>query len=169
MNRSLLSDKQVQTVARTYLMGLPMGKVTLSCFCCMLNECILPSLGYTLTTGLLECTAWRWLVNLGWRSKVLRKGVYMDGHERPDVVEYHNNVFLCNMASHQKKMVRWEQQESELVRIDPVLMLGEKQIIAMFQDESMFHANEYRSTIWYIPTFLCPRDCSHDLEKGEGR
>lgn len=106
MNRSLLSDEQVQTVARTYLTGLPMGEVTPSHFCCMLNECILPSLGYTLTNGLSERTAQRWLVNLGWRSKVLRKGIYMDGHERPDVVEYHNNVFLCDMASHQKKMVR---------------------------------------------------------------
>jgi len=57
---------------------------------------------------------------------VLRKGIYMDGHERPDVVEYRNNVFLRDMASHQKKMVRWEQQESELVCIDPVLMPGEK-------------------------------------------
>jgi len=169
MNRSLLSDEQVQTAARTYLTGLPTGEVTPSHFRRMLNERILPSLGYTLTTGLSERTAWRWLVNLGWRSKVLRKGVYMDGHERPDVVEYRNNVFLRDMASHQKKMVRWEQQESELVRIDPVLMPGEKRIIAMFQDESMFHANEYRSTIWCVPTFLCPRDRSHDLEKGEGR
>ena len=100
---------------------------------------------------------------------MLRKGVYMDGHERPDMVEYRNNVFLRDMASHQKKMVRWEQQESELVRIDPVLMPGKKRIIAMFQDESTFHANEYRSTIWCVPTFLCPRDRSHDLEKGEGR
>jgi len=50
----------------------------------------------------------------------------MDGHERPDMVEYCNNVFLHDMASHQKKMVRWEQQESKLVHIDPVLMPGKK-------------------------------------------
>ena len=126
MNRSLLSDKQVQTAARTYLTGLPTGEVTPSRFRRMLNKRILPSLRYTLTTGLSERTAQRWLVNLGWRSKVLRKGIYMDGHERPDVVEYRNNVFLRDMASHQKKMVRWEQQESELVCIDPVLMPGKK-------------------------------------------
>ena len=58
MNRSLLSDKQVQTAARTYLTGLPTGEVTPSRFRRMLNERILPSLGYTLTTGLSERTAW---------------------------------------------------------------------------------------------------------------
>jgi len=79
MIRSLLSDKQVQTAARTYLTGLPTGKVTLSHFCRMLNECILPLLGYNLTTGLSEHTARQWLVNLGWRSKVLRKGVMLLG------------------------------------------------------------------------------------------
>ena len=121
-----MSDEQVQTAARIYLTGLPTGEVTPSRFRHMLNKQILPSLRYTLTTGLSEHTAWQWLVNLGWRSKVLRKGVYMDGHERPDVVEYRNNVFLCDMASHQKKMVRWEQQESKLVCIDPVLMPGKK-------------------------------------------
>ena len=78
---------------------------------------------------------------------MLRKGVYMDGHERPDVVEYCNNVFLRDMASHQKSMVRWEQHGSELVHIDPVLMPGKERIIMVFQDKSMFHANDYRSMI----------------------
>jgi len=37
---------------------------------------------------------------------VLRKGVYMDGHERPDVVEYQKNMFLPLMALHEKNMVQ---------------------------------------------------------------
>ena len=81
---------------------------------------------------------------------MLRKGVYMDGHERPDVVQYHNNMFLHLMADYQEKMVRWEMEGSKLVHIDPVLMPGEKQIIALFQDESSFYANEYKRTIWCI-------------------
>ena len=151
LNRSLLNDEQVQTAARAYLTSLPTGEVTPSRFARMLNERILPLLGYTLKHNLSERTARRWLVRLGWRNKLLRKGVYMDGHERPDVVEYRNNTFLPLMASYQERMAEWESQESELVRIDPVLRPGEKRIVALFQDESSFHANEYKRTIWCVP------------------
>ena len=33
-------------------------------------------------------TALRWLEKLGWRYGKLRNGMYLDGHERADVVEY---------------------------------------------------------------------------------
>jgi hypothetical protein len=56
-NRSLLSDKQVQMAARTYLMSLPTGEVTPLRFHHMLNKHILPSLEYTLKQGLSECMA----------------------------------------------------------------------------------------------------------------
>ena len=151
LNRSLLNDEQVQTAARTYLTKLPTGEVTPSRFARMLNERILPSLGYNLRGNLSERTARRWLVRLGWRNKLLRKGVYMDGHERPDVVEYRNHTFLPLMVSYQEKMVKWEEEGSELVRIDPMLRLGKKRIVGLFQDESSFHANEYKRTIWCVP------------------
>ena len=151
LNRSLLNDEQVQVAARTYLTSLPMGEVTPLHFRRMLNERILLLLRYTLKADLSEHMAWRWLVRLGWRNRLLRKGVYMDGHERADVVEYHNNTFLCLMAEHQERMVKWEVEGSEVVHIDPVLKPGKKRVIALFQDESTFHANEYKRTIWCAP------------------
>jgi len=162
-NRSLLSEEQVQLAARSYLTSLPTGEVTPLGFRRMLNECILPSLGYTLTNRLSECTIRRWLVRLGWRNKLLRKGVYMDGHKRPDVVKYRNETFLPDMEKYQRKMVKWEPQGSELMRVDPVLGPGEKRIIAVFQDESCFHMNEYKRTIWCVPLFLSSREHSHGL------
>jgi hypothetical protein len=166
MNRSLLSDEQVQTAVRTYLTSLPTGEVTPSHFCRMLSNHILPSLGYTFTKGLSERTAWRWLVDLGWRNKLLWKGVYMDRHERADVVEYCNNTFLPLMMSYQERMVKWELQGSELVHIDPVLGPGERRIIAVFQDESSFHVNEYKRTLWCVPLFQFPREGPHRSRKG---
>jgi len=151
LNRLLLNDEQVQAAARTYLMGLSTGEVTPLHFHHMLNERILPSLRYALKNDLSLRTAWQWLVRLGWRNKLLRKGVYMDGHERPDVMKYHNNTFLHSMEKYWAKMTIWEIKESELVRIDPVLGPGEKRIIALFQDESSFHANKYKRTIWCTP------------------
>ena len=78
LNRLLLNDEQVQVAAMTYLIGLSMGEVTPLCFHCMLNKYILPSLRYALKNNLLLCMAWQWLVRLGWRNKLLRKGIYMD-------------------------------------------------------------------------------------------
>ena len=66
---------------------------------------------------------------------------------------YHTNIFLPFMALHANKMAYWEPKESKpgLMCIDPDLQPGERWVIAVFQDESSFHANEYKRTIWYIP------------------
>jgi hypothetical protein len=151
--RSLLNDERVQAAARTYLRTLLTGEVTPTKFGHALNERILPSLGYSLKAPLSGRTMRRWLVKLGWRHKELRKGVYMDGHERQDVKDYRQDIFLPLMALHAQKMVHWEPSESEsgLMRIDPDLGLGEKRVIAVFQDESSFHANEYKRNIWCAP------------------
>ena len=44
-------------------------------------------------------TARRWLAKLGFEWKEFRKGVYKDGHERPDVVAYRNSEFLPQFES----------------------------------------------------------------------
>ena len=77
----------------------------------------------------------------------------MDGHERPDVVAYRQDEFLPLMAAYESHMVRWEpnEDETELVQKDPVLGPGEKRVIALFQDESSFHDNEYKKNIWCAP------------------
>jgi len=46
--------------------------------------------------GISERTASRWLVRLGWVYGRNKKG-YCDGHERPDVVEYRQQVFCPRM------------------------------------------------------------------------
>jgi len=83
----------------------------------------------------------------------------MDGHERIDVKAYCDQVFLPLMASLEKRMVQWDVKESEggntgkreLKHTDPRLGPGEKRIIPIFQDESSFHVNKYKSSAWYTP------------------
>ena len=149
--QSLFNDEAVQRAARAYLTGVHIGDVTPMLFRHALNERIFPTLGYVLDVGLSERTARRWLYKLGWRRTRLKKGVYMDGHERDDVREYRNNVFLRDMALFEKRMVRWEFNNSKLERVEPQLRPGEKRVIAIFQDESSFHANEYKQNIWCAP------------------
>ena len=50
----MLNDEQIQTAARTHLLTLPTGKVTLKRFHHALNVRILPALRYTLAKWLSE-------------------------------------------------------------------------------------------------------------------
>ncbi|KAG2363590.1 hypothetical protein BDR07DRAFT_1460242 [Suillus spraguei] len=48
-------------------------------------------------------TAQRWLCKLDWRYGRKRNGMYIDGHERPDVVEYRNQ-FIQRWQEYEKRM-----------------------------------------------------------------
>ena len=53
------------------------------------------------------------------------------------------------MAEYERQMVRWaENEDGTFERVEPELQPGEKRIIALFQDESSFHAGEYKSNVW---------------------
>jgi hypothetical protein len=149
--RSLLKDEQVQATARTHLLSVPMGEVTPKKFHCALNKCILPSLRFTVRDGLSEHTARRWLLSLGWRHTRVKKGVYMDGHERPDIVKYRNSEFLLLMVSYKRCMVQWKPKGVSLVRVEPDLRPDENWVIAVFQDESCFYVNDNKQTGWCTP------------------
>lgn len=86
--RSWLHDESVQARARDWLTAQPTGKVTPRAFQRAINAIIFPDLNIVTKKPLSERTARRWLIKLGWRRTVVRKGVYMDGHEREDVVKY---------------------------------------------------------------------------------
>ena len=154
----MLKDERVQTAVRAHLASVPTGEVTPKQFHKALNDDILPLLGLAVKGGLSERTARRWLLALGWRCTRVKKGVYMDGHERPDVVKYRDDVFLPLMASYERCMVQWKPEGAGLVRIEPDLGPGEKRVIAVFQDESCFHVNDNKQTTWCIPSSQFPRD-----------
>ena len=86
--KSLLKDETIKAAARTWLTEQPVGSITPQNFAHGLNTQVLPSLGVSLTKPLCERTAHHWLIQLGWSHTVLHKGVYMDGHEREDVIKY---------------------------------------------------------------------------------
>ena len=66
-----------------------------------------------------------------------------------DVVEYRNNIFLPAMAKYESRMAKWtEYSNGNFIRIAATLKEGEKEIIPNFQDESCFHANEFKSSAW---------------------
>ncbi|KAJ7231192.1 hypothetical protein C8J57DRAFT_1251284 [Mycena rebaudengoi] len=145
-SRSLLSEESVRCAARTWLEAQPVGSISPKTFQHALNNTILPALDVVLKKPLCERTARRWPIKLGWRLTILRKGVYMDGHEHPDVVDSRNNVFLPTTAKYEELMTKYEGPALE--QVPPKLKEGEKEIIALFHDECCFHANDYKSRAW---------------------
>jgi hypothetical protein len=111
-----------------------------------LNGTIFPELNINLAKGISERTARRWLIKLGWRQTVVRKGVYMDGHERNDVVEYRNKVFLPAIARFEAQMAKHE--GPELKKIMPEIQEGQRRIIIQYHDECCFHANDEARSLW---------------------
>ena len=143
-----LDDEDVKREACSWLESQKTGSVTSSGFCKALNASILPQLAIVLKQPLSNRTVQRWLHKLGFRRKALTKGVYMDGHERADVVAYRENVFLPAMENFERRMA--QHHGPELRRCEPNLQPGEKRIIAQFHDESCFHANEFKRSTWCV-------------------
>jgi hypothetical protein len=142
----LLLEETIQTAAREWLTSQPVGQITPRLFQQALNSTILPTLNITLKKPLCKRTACQWLIKLGWRLTVLRKGVYMDGHEQDNVKKYWQEVFLPAMAKFEACMTRYE--GPELRQVPPSLASGEKEIIANFHDECCFHVNDHKSRAW---------------------
>ena len=74
----------------------------------------------------------------------------MDGHEREDVVEYCNKIFLPKLAEYEKLMVEHilDEATGNLTKIMPELEEGQLRIIAQFHDESCFHVNDEARNLW---------------------
>ena len=92
-------------------------------------------------------TASRWLHMLGFQPSKTHKGIYVDGHERADVVDY-RKLYL-------RKLEVLETTHAPLPRCidDPVSVRqeedeGKKQFVLIFHDESTFHSNDGQGWLW---------------------
>lgn len=111
------------------------------------NENILPGLGKKRKICLR--TAERWMKALGWEFSSIKKGCYMDGHEREDVKEY-RETFLKKMEKYERCMIRVAEDGSGKLVLpsDYSPKKGERPIIFYTHDESIFYANDGKSSTW---------------------
>ena len=86
-------------------------------------------------------TAARWMNFLGFYPKLQTKGSYTDGHNRPDVTEYRDKVFLPIMAEYEKRMADYAGDDMETV-IPPELNESEKRIVLITHVEFTFYCCE---------------------------
>jgi len=94
------------------------------------------------------CTAQRWLRRLDWHYQKKKSGMYLDGHEREDVVTY-QKAFLECWAEYEKRMITYD--KDGLVNTCPTGFTvpgGRFRLVLVTHDESTFYANDRHKTRW---------------------
>jgi len=102
---TLLDNESVLLGVQKYLAAQALGTISTKSFCQEINNVISPALGFVgKEAAISERTARRWLHKLGYSCVEVKKGLYHDGHERPDVVESRQK-FLDTMASYERSVI----------------------------------------------------------------
>ena len=97
-------------------------------------------------------TAQRWLKKLSWRYGRKRNGMYIDGHEREDVVKYRNK-FIVRWNDYKKRMVLYD-GDGNVVSTPKGFDVAQRarfQLIPVTHDESTFYAEDRRENYWHPP------------------
>jgi hypothetical protein len=98
--------------------------------------------------GVSLSTARRWLCREGFRFTEHRKALYFDGHERPDVVEYRQRVFIPKMKEHRQRIVEYVVGDVGREMLKPVENHVERRLILVSHDESTAQANDGKKKSW---------------------
>ena len=106
-------------------------------------------------------TARNYLKAFGYKYSHIKKGMYVDGHERKDVVAY-RMVFLQTILELEKLMPMFEGENME-IEIWPELLLGEKPHILVTHDECVFSSYDGMPMCWM------PEGEQPLRKKGQGR
>jgi hypothetical protein len=102
-------------------------------------------------TAITSRTARRWLTKLGFSWGDVKKGIFLDGHERKDVIEYRTH-FLDAIHEFLPYMVEFNENGSMKPKEYPndcrVGGPDRQPIIFITHDESIFSANDGRRQAW---------------------
>ena len=97
--------------------------------------------GFTISLA----TARRWMKQMGMRWTKTPKGQYVDGHERPDVVEYRQKTYIPRrFGSHFPSRTWTEETISNCVTPSP----SERHIVYWHHDETTYTQNDRRQVRW---------------------
>jgi hypothetical protein len=115
-------------------------------------------------TSISERTARRWLQQLSWRYGAMCNGMYLDGHEREDVVAY-RNAFVARWKVYDKWFHTWDSEGVEHRPQNAFPVEGGRfRLILVTHDESVFYQNDFRKTHWIASTSKAA-----PLPKGDGQ
>jgi len=111
-------------------------------------------------------TAQRWMEGLGYDWTDSPTGLYVDGHEREDVVNYRQNVFLPAWFAKEPRLRVWlDGDKDKPGNIDQPACVSSsgRRTVFWYHDESVFYAHDRRQRRWVpVTENAVPRP------KGEG-
>ncbi|KAG2342774.1 hypothetical protein BDR05DRAFT_885766 [Suillus weaverae] len=93
-------------------------------------------------------TAKRWMKCMDYRWVRDHHGQYIDGHEREDVVHYHQHVFLKKWAEEEAKMRTWGKDSEEICNTEWPLCVWFHDKSILDSSSSMFYANDWKKSKW---------------------
>lgn len=123
---------------------------------------IFPRIHMKVGRGISVSTARRWMHREGFQYMAYKKALYYDGHERPDVVHYRQNVFLPAMEKYRERLVEY-QINNVMVEVIKQLPPGVRKLVLCAHDESTMQTNDGPKAGWG------PKDEQPLLKKGPGR
>jgi hypothetical protein len=141
-NESMLVDEDLVNDINLYLQELGDAITAKKLADFLSREDVKSKHGITRTIS--ERTACRYLQTLGYRWQAAKKGQYVDGHEREDVVSYREHHFLPEWKALQDRMQNWTTEN--LPEFGPHLSIH--RVIVWFHDETIFYAHDRRKRLW---------------------
>ena len=142
---TLIEDEVVKKACGDYLRSLKPDARTAQEFCRWFSEeYYVQRFGARRDKPLAESTARVWFKKMGWRMWEKKKGLYYDGHERPDV-QRSRQAFLAAIAPFQSRMETYSGPNMEIVT--PPVDITQARIVPIVQDESAVPTNEGRKRV----------------------
>lgn len=102
-----------------------------------------------LKPSISKSMAIRWLKKLDWRYQSIQNGMYIDGHEREDVVAYWR-AFLEQWKTYDARFHHWDDNGRKLPRLNdfPVLDGPPFRLVLITHNKSMFYQNDHCKITW---------------------
>jgi hypothetical protein len=146
---SYLNNKDVFQACRAWLLQQELSTISPNNFRIAINKEILPRLMISYGASLGQTSTYNWLLRLGFYKSEVKKGVYLDRHEREDIVAYRQEVFLPLMAELDSYTRQYnENNDGSWKVIEPILPPGVQRHMIYCHNESYFHRYNYKKTIW---------------------
>jgi len=96
------------------------------------------------TKTISHAMAHRWMKKMDYQWMARPRGQYTDGHERSDVIEYRDKVFLPAVKELEGRTRKWGHDGLE----EETSANGGRRIVLWYHDESTFYAHDRQKKRW---------------------